>query len=365
MSTVHQNTYPRILETAATEFVGKVERIGLASLLRAYGTSGLRKDAIARDRPRLAPEMGEAVDLLCLSRPVPARKAASMLTDPILDHLLGIGAATVSGGDVELSHIRLVEHFGQLVFVGAVNDSGFGWYGRDSIGIGRQLIGARGRCLDVCSSTGCQTTVMAASATSVTAVEIDEKVAPLFELNMCINRCRAKVDALWCDAREAEFDATFDTIAINAPMMPTFGILDLPWTGHGGPDGTVLLNAVMQRVPLAAHGRLVANAMILGNEHGLEADWLRKLAEEHGWAVTVIPTDHEPLTADSSFVRSALAAYSTVKPEDMDSVMQELSTSWTANSTDRLYFALVCATAGSGPAFSIASTALNGERWCL
>ncbi|MGV4928405.1 hypothetical protein K2224_36960 (plasmid) [Streptomyces sp. BHT-5-2] len=365
MSTVHQNTYAHVLQTAATEFVDKVERVGLASLLRAYGTSGLRKDAIVRDRPRLVPEMGDAVDLLCLSRPVPAHKAVSILTDPILDHLLGIGAATASGGDVELSHIRLVEHFGRLVFVGAVNNNGFGWYGRDSIGIGRQLIGARGRCLDVCSSTGCQTTVMAASATSVTAVEIDEQVAPLFELNMCINRSRAKVDALWCDVREAEFDTSFDTIAINAPMMPTFGILDLPWTGHGGPDGTMLLNAVMQRVPLAEHGRLVANAMILGNEHDLEADWLRQLAEERGWAVTVIPTDHEPLTADSSFVRSALAAYSAVKPDDMDSVMQELSTSWTANATDRLYFALVCATAGSGPAFSIASTALKGDRWCL
>src|SRR4051794_3847124 len=123
------------LSSAAMTFVEQVEETGLAGLLRAYGTSGTRKDALLRDRPSLSPDLGLAVDLLCLSRPVSHEAAVTLLTEPLLDHLLGMGAASASGDQVELSKVRLIEHFGGLVFVSTVNNTGFGYYGRDSIGL--------------------------------------------------------------------------------------------------------------------------------------------------------------------------------------------------------------------------------------
>lgn len=244
------------LDVTATEFLRNLTRLGLVNLLRAYGTSGLRKDAIARDRATLCPDLSEAVDLLCLSQPVPEAAAVAVLTEPMLEHMVDIGVAATGDETVQLPGIRLVDHLGSILFVAASQNNGYGYYGRDSIGLGRQLLGAGGRCLDLCCSTGCQTAVLAATAESVVSVEIDASLAPLFELNMCLNGVRSRVEPRWSDVREVEFDEPFDVVAVNAPMMPTFGVFDLPWLVDGGVDGAGLLKGILGRVPLAANGRL-------------------------------------------------------------------------------------------------------------
>jgi hypothetical protein len=367
VSSVHSITTDSdsVLNAAAGEFTARVEETGLAALLRAYRTSGTRKSALVRDRSSLTPYLRDAVDFLCLSQAVPRGEAVRLLTEPLLDRFVGMGAASESGETVELSQVRLIEHFGRLVFVGTANNTGYGWYGRDSIGIGRQLAGARGRCLDIGSSTGCQAVLMAATATRVQAVEIDEKLAPLFEVNLAVNQCGTTVQPRWGDARELTFDGDFDTIGVNVPMMPTFGVLDLPWTGDGGSDGSRLLESVLRRVPLASLGRLVANSMISGNASGLDAEWLRKLSVDREWSITVIPCDYEPLSAESAFVRSTLGNRAIVAEEAVDTVMAELSASWAASRTDRMYFSTISVTAGGGPSFRVASTSLGGERWSL
>ncbi|MEU5539880.1 hypothetical protein [Streptomyces sp. NPDC020362] len=314
----------------------------MAALLRAYQTSGTRKSALVRDRPSLTPYLRDAVDFLCLSQAVPRGEAVRLLTEPLLDRLVDMGAASESGENFELSQVRLIEHFGRLVFVSTTNTTGYGWYGRDSIGIGRHLAGARGRCLDIGSSTGCQAVLMAATTTSVQSVEIDEKPAPLFE-----------------------FDEDFDTIGVNVPMMPTFGVLDMPWTGDGGADASRLLESVLRRVPLAAWGRLAANSTIPGNASGLDVEWLRKLSVDREWAVTVVPCDYESLSAESSFVWSTLGNRAIVAEDAVETVRAELAASWAANETDRMYFSTISATAGTGPSFRVASMSLDGERWSL
>ncbi len=353
------------LDVTATEFLRNLTRLGLVNLLRAYGTSGLRKDAIARDRATLCPDLSEAVDLLCLSQPVPEAAAVAVLTEPMLEHMVDIGVAATGDETVQLPGIRLVDHLGSILFVAASQNNGYGYYGRDSIGLGRQLLGAGGRCLDLCCSTGCQTAVLAATAESVVSVEIDASLAPLFELNMCLNGVRSRVEPRWSDVREVEFDEPFDVVAVNAPMMPTFGVFDLPWLVDGGVDGAGLLKGILGRVPLAANGRLMATSMIPGNAAELQIDWLRGLAADRGWSVTVMPTDHEPLNADSAFVKASMVRLLGA-PTDTAEVPDELLDAWAKAAIDRLYFSLIHITADCDDStFRIVSTELQGERYSL
>lgn len=360
-----KNRHDLELDPVVLGFSNRLDEIGLKGLLRLYAPSGVRADALAHDRPQLSINLGYAVDLLCLSRPVPHDIAASILSTPMLSHLSNLGIASVVDGFVTLAEARIVDHLGQLVFVGREGNSEFGYYGPPSVSLGRLLVGARGRCLDLFASTGCQALIMSTTAAEVTAVERDRNLDRLFNINLLLNGAYEKVNIKWTNTRDESFDEEFDTVSIHPPMMPTFGVLDLPWTANGGVDGADLLQNSMQRINLAPSGQIVATAMVAGNESLLDLGWLRDLTESHGWQTLIIPTGYARLTSESTFIRRSVEHLCGMKGQELTSMMRTLAYTWADKRYSRLYYCLIDARRSQRYSFTIASTSLMGPGWIL
>jgi hypothetical protein len=237
--------------------------------------------------------------------------------------------------------VRLVEHFGALVFVGT--DSSAGYYGRDSVGLGRHVQGAQGHVLDLFASTGCQSFVAAASAEVVTAVEIDESLSALFEVNQSLAAAKTPVDVRWGDARTIGYAETaFDVIAANAPLLPNFGVAALSPGADGGDDGAAVLLAALRRVSLRENGRLVSTCTLLGNSrHGPDIGRLEALATEKGWALTVLPTGYSELRIDNALVTALAGMLTRSSGRSEESVLAELTAIWQRKDVDRAYFCLL------------------------
>ncbi|MEU1128272.1 hypothetical protein ABZ383_00095 [Streptomyces sp. NPDC005900] len=137
--------------------------MGLVTLLRAHGASGPRAADITAVRAAPGAPLATVVDLLMLSRQVPVAEAETIVSHRSLTHLVDEGLAQLDGDRVSSPLLRLVEHHGRLVFLGAPcwleppqygSTGGTAW---DSAGC---CWAAHGRCLDLFSSTGTQAAVM-------------------------------------------------------------------------------------------------------------------------------------------------------------------------------------------------------------
>jgi hypothetical protein len=356
----------RKLGPAAEEFRDAVVEVGLAGLLKAYGTSGSRRSQLAIDRPGLADRLGVAVDLLCLSKPVPTADAGKLIPDALIAHLISAGLATTDGDQIELPSLRLIEHYGQLLFTGQPEDSARnGYYGPDSAGLGRFLLGAQGRCLDAFAATGAQAAVMAATARSVVSVELDTALASVTELNIVLNGHLGRIEPRWGDINEVDLAEPFDTVSVNAPMSANLG-RHLPWRADGGPDGCRVLEAALDRIRLSGNGKLFSTACVMGNRaNGPNVDWLRTIATRKSWSVTVIPTAGRPLGPDSVLGRDHAEAFACDSSESVADILAALTDVWQSTNVDMLYPCLLTAIPSVTAGVTVASLSLRGAGWWL
>lgn len=198
------------------------------------------------------------------------------------------------------------------------------------------------------------------------AVEVDEALLPVQQLNAALNPGRGRVTARWADATSVELDGRFDTVAANAPLLPNFGVAPLPFGSDGGADGARLLEAAVDRVRLAPGGRLVATTTALGDADGPRLGWLAVLAERRGWAVVAIPTGTARLGADSKLGSETVALLAEVNDRSPDDLERALVDAWAAGGVDRLVFCLLTAVPSDRPGLDVAaSTALSGFGWWL
>ncbi|MEU6238606.1 hypothetical protein [Kitasatospora sp. NPDC047058] len=357
------------LHRAVEEFRLRLQRCGLPMFLAAHGASGTRDADLAAASPELGGRLATALDLLVLSRWVPAADAAAVVPPELVEHLVAEGLAETDRDGLRLPALRLVEHHGQLVFVHAVSWAEvpcFGYYGPDSAGLGRLLLGARGRCLDLFASTGAQALVMAGTAREVVLVEADTGMAPVTELNLLLADRFDTAELIWGDALKVDLGEPFDTVSVNAPMMPSFG-LDLPWRADGGPDGCRILEAGLRRVPLAPHGQVFADAWLIGSvAHGPSVAWLERLARERSWSVTVVPTGStrlEPGHLDAWAMAETFVGYGA--GGSPQSVHDELTALWRGTGVDRSFACLVHARPSDEPGVTVLPGAADGPGWRL
>src|SRR5690606_1269897 len=133
-------------------------------------SAGSGTGAVAAIRARADGDLAVLLDLFCLQQAVPAARVARILGASAVDLLAERGLLSRADDRVTLDGVRLVNHFGALVLVGAPGAFRNGYYGNDSVGLGRLLLGARGRALDLFASTGAQAMLLARSGDPVTTV---------------------------------------------------------------------------------------------------------------------------------------------------------------------------------------------------
>jgi hypothetical protein len=343
----------------------RLDRLGLPAVLAAHRDSGQRPAGLRDARPALPGPLGTAVDLLCLHEDVAVGEAVAAVGADGVEVLVAGGLAVEAAGRLRMDEVRLVEHYGAMVFVGLPGAHRHGYYGADSVGLGRLLLGARGRCLDLFASTGAQSLVLARGGGEVVAIEIDEGLAPVLELNVDLNGAGRHVRAVWGDALEVPLDGEFDTVSINAPLVPTFDFRGLDRGADGGPTGRVLLEGALRRVRLRDGGRLVATATMLGPAGGPRVDWLHEVAVDRGLQFVVVPTGVGRLTGGGHFGRELAATLAGAAGQGVDEVLADLTVRWARDGVDAAWFCLVVGSPGTGdhPPVVVAGNGGHGRGW--
>jgi methylase of polypeptide subunit release factors len=323
------------------DFAQRLERIGVTAQLASYpgGQTSLRE--IVRDRAALDHDLGTAVDFLCLGQSIQLETARQLFGAGIIDLLCRKEMAHIQDGVVGLSELRLVGHFGSLVFVGAPGAHRNGYYGPDSIGLGAHLLRAQGDCLDLFASTGAQSVLMARSAQRVVAVEIDAKLADLFALNTSLNAVQHVTRTIWADALDADLGGPYDTVSVNAPLLPSFGLSGLARGADGGFDGHQLLASALRRLPLRRGAAVHATATLLGDEQGPDIAWLAEIGRETGMSLRIVLTGMAVVARNSPFGRDYAATLAQAAGRSPQDVYQELLDRWARMSVDRFFFCII------------------------
>lgn len=323
------------------DFTRRLEQIGLPACLASYQSGQAVPRSLLRDRAAINGDLGTALDFFCLEQAVDLDTAYKLFGPDIIDLLRGKSLARTEGAFIRLDRLRLVSHFGSLILVGPSGVHHHGYYGADSVGLGAHLLRARGDCLDLFASTGAQSVLMARSARHVVAVEIDAGLAGIFALNMSLNAVEQVTRGIWADALSTDLGGPYDTVSVNAPLLPTFGVNGLQPGADGGFDGHQLLAAILPRLPLREGAAIRATATVLGNEQSPDISWLDRIGRESGLSLRVVPTGMAAVTRDSRFGREYLTILAAAAQRSPQSLYPELAQKWAEMSVDRLFFCIV------------------------
>jgi len=179
-----------------------------------------------------------------------------------------------------MNGLRLVNHFGSLVFVGSGRSVLDYYYGNDSLSLGRYLSPLRGRVLDLCSGVGAQSMLSAQTADHVVSVERQEKVADLYWINAVMNDVENRTELRIGDFVEPVKGETFDYICCNPPLLPVPHTLSYPLVGDGGPDGLDFACRLLESLPQLLHknGRCYIVGTLLGQADGPSMTRLKGIA---------------------------------------------------------------------------------------
>ncbi|QSB04341.1 hypothetical protein [Natronoglycomyces albus] len=347
-------------------FAAACEELGLSALLSAQQLSA-SSQGLLKMRDSLSPQLGLAVDMLCLGRTVSLDAAQDTFGPNLVDWMGSTGLATVTDSSIQLPNRRLVGHLGRLVFVGPAGSNAHGYYGPDSVGLGKLLLNARGRCLDLFASTGAQSVLMARSGDEVDAVEINRELKGVFELNTAINGCDDRVTALWGDALRVELTGPYDTVSLNAPLFPSFGIEGVDQAADGGATGNSILRQALKRCELTDHGRIFSTMTTVGSPGRPELDWLAQLCRQLNLAFQVIPTGIGRLDGQSRFSAELVDTLAESSSTSADTLTQRLRAHWDTHGIDRLFFCLLVGgrATGSKATVTVLSNFEGGRGWWI
>ncbi|CAM3353056.1 class I SAM-dependent methyltransferase [Stackebrandtia soli] len=341
------------------------EESGLAALLGAYHRDSLRYAAVRAARPALGPRLRVIVDLLCLNESVPTTEAQAALGGS-MEVLADAGLCRNDGSATVVPEHRLVDHYGQLLFVGPPAGQIGGYYGADSVGLGRQLLAARGNCLDLFASTGAQSLLMARGGGDVTSVELTSDLRPVAALNIAMHGLDDRVTTIWGDATTVSLpDRPFDTVCVNAPLFPNFGVDGLDTGANGGRHGHDLLQAVLPRVRLNTGGRLHSTATMVGDGDGPHTTWLADAARRNGWTFDVVVTGVGRLGEGSAFAKDLVTTLAETAGATTEDMAETLDRQWKESGVDRVFFCLLTARPAATSGVTVVSRYERGSGWWL
>ena len=249
----------------------------LAQLLALYGASDVRADAIRADLVTMPPATADQLRLLVLGASLTVAEAGRALGGDVVDALLDEEVLIRPEPDrVATPSLRLVEHWGSLLFCDQQSASAARYFGTDSTALGRVVLGRSGTWLDVCAGVGAQSMLALARSGAVVAVDVNPDVGRLLEFNGRLNGHPADRISFVCGrAQEVDLSVVtppdgFHTVTGNPPWMPLPESLSFALVGHGGPDGLAVTRPVLERLPTLLHpdGTAVFVGLLMGDESG-------------------------------------------------------------------------------------------------
>ena len=223
-------------KSAVVELRQLIHGSRLRDLMAVYGTALERREALRFDLPLLPENLRSAVELLAIGDPMAEGRVRSLLSDDAIEAFLRMGILRLSNGSLSLDGLRLIYHFGIWSICENRNSTNITYYyGEDSLALGRLLVPARGKALDVCSGTGAQGLLCALTADSVDAVDKQPKVEKLFKVNSVLNDVEGKMTLHIGDGIEPVKGKKFDTICCNPPLLPVPDGVPYPFVLGFGP----------------------------------------------------------------------------------------------------------------------------------
>jgi release factor glutamine methyltransferase len=295
----------------------RLDASSLAQLLAVYGASDVREDALRADLVTMPASTADQVRLLVLGEPLTFADAAGALGSDVIEALLGEEVLVrPEPGLVATPSLRLVEHWGSLLFCDRQSASATRYFGTDSTALGRVVLSRSGTWLDVCAGVGAQSMLALARSGAVVSVDINPAVGRLLEFNGRLNGFPADRISFVCGrAEEVDLSAVtppggFRTVTCNPPWMPLPESLRFALVGHGGPDGLAVTRPVLERLPGLLHedGAAVFVGLLMGNRSGPFLEMFDEIARRALLEIGVLATCMVPASSGPFFDQLAATA---------------------------------------------------------
>ena len=251
--------------------------IGFGMLLRSYGEIAYRTAALEFDRSFVIPDLADLIDLFCLCKPVRAESVVAAIGSSEVNVLVTHRVLIRQKGLLRLCGLRLIDHFGVFLFVGARAAARTLYFGNDSTALGSWLLGApHGRCLDLCCGVGTQAILCARHGGEAVGVERNNEAIRIACINAALNGVIGRVRFFEGDLLDAFADnnvasaqelGLFDTVCCNPPLLPAPSEASLPVVADGGEDGLSFTARILAALPslLELEGRCYVIGTILGS----------------------------------------------------------------------------------------------------
>jgi methylase of polypeptide subunit release factors len=337
----------------------------LAELLAVYGASDVREAALRADLAFMPRRTADQVRLLVLGESLTIADAAGALGGDVIDALLDDELLIrPDSTSVATPSLRLVEHWGSLLFCDRQSASATRYFGTDSTALGRVVLSRSGAWLDVCCGVGAQSLLALARSGAVVAVDINPDVGRLLEFNGRLNGFPAdRISFVSGRAEEVDLSPVtpadgFLTVTCNPPWMPLPESLGFALVGHGGADGFSVTRPVLERLPSLLHedGAAVFVGLLMGDESGPFLQAFDEIAQRVLLDIQVVATC--AVSASSGpFFDQLVATASNFSGRQEAAIRQEVADHFATMGSNRLFSAYVIARHARG-APRAASTAL-------
>ncbi len=219
-------------------------------------------------------------ETLLLGQPIRTARLAALWGGRTVDDLLNLGLLEPEAADrVRAADCSIVSYLGRY-FVVSVNpyyptsrDPDASVYvGPDSLTLAANLPWSRGmtRCLDLCTGSGIQAILMAATAEEVVAVELNEQAVQAARFNAVLNNVADRVQVIGGNLYDVAPAGPCDLIVSNPPFLPVPAGVHHAMCGHGGEDGLVILRPLLLGIPhrLSEAGMALVYAEGVGDAEG-------------------------------------------------------------------------------------------------
>lgn len=307
-------------------FAHQLRAAGLVDLLACYAPTSVSwlPTVLEADLPLIPQPLRDLARLVVLGHSFTAEAADALLGDGVPAALVAAGVANAAEGSFSLGALQLVHHLGVQVFAERPSTAIRLYHGDDSLGLGRRLVGARGRVLDLCAGVGTQGVLCALSADEVIGVELQPAAAPLQAVNAALNGVEGRIRFCTGDHVDAVAGERFDLVCCNPPLLPIPPRLPFPFVGDGGADGQRLILRMLAALPDLLHdgGRCLAVTTLLGSHAGPDLRALREASVAAGLRLDLLLSGRAPLLPGSrvfdDIVRTAVSYAGLPEPAVID-----------------------------------------------
>ena len=256
--------------------------------------------------------------VLMLGRPARRATLEKLWSRPLVDRLLAAGLLELdASGRVRTANYSIVSYLDRYFVVtlnpyysGSRDPDASVYIGADSLTLAASLPFhvpfARG--LDLCTGSGIQAILAAATTREVTAVELNEQAANAARFNAALNGVAERVHVVTGNLYAAAPAGPYDLILSNPPFLPVPQGVHHAMCGNGGIDGMVVLRPLLEGIPerLAEGGMALIYAEGVGDDEGpFVRHLLRDLAHANGLACQIVVTSR--LSVKSVLVLKAVS----------------------------------------------------------